>query len=374
MGKGGGKAKASLVNPNQAIAAYQKGADVIEQQFPIALQQYQQYANQGLRQELDQYYQSQLSGYTYSQTAKDAMNELRGFLGMAPVSKTADMGIKLQSLIDQVGASNLNGSSTDQELRQLLPKVTAAEQLTDPAQRAAAKADIMAQLDKLKVSTQVSLAAFGDAKDGAKTEDGINRNATRQALSDLVGQIGNVASDFSNGYGEEVAKGPTAADIQAKLEATPGYQFQLNQGQKALERTQAARGTLASGNALLEAQQFGQGLAQQTYNQQISQLADLAGMNMPVVQQGINNQMTQAGTVLNQGNAYGAMAQQSIQDIARSREGAFANAGNAQLQAALMNAQLKTQVSMQNAEAANKMFGGIGSLIGTVAGSRMKLI
>lgn len=44
----------------------------------------------------------------------------------------------------------------------------------------------------------------------------------------------------------------------AELQATPGYQFQLQQGQKALAQTAAARGGLLSGAQMQAAQGFGQ--------------------------------------------------------------------------------------------------------------------
>lgn len=50
------------------------------------------------------------------------------------------------------------------------------------------------------------------------------------------------------------------------LTKDPGYQFRLQQGQQALDRRAAAGGNYFSGGALKEAQNFGQGLADQTYN------------------------------------------------------------------------------------------------------------
>lgn len=47
---------------------------------------------------------------------------------------------------------------------------------------------------------------------------------------------------------------------------SPDYQFQLEQGQQAMDRANAARGGFFSGNALREAQQYGQGLASGFYN------------------------------------------------------------------------------------------------------------
>ncbi len=48
----------------------------------------------------------------------------------------------------------------------------------------------------------------------------------------------------------------------------PAYQFQLKQGQQALDRQNAARGAGFSGSQLKAAQQFGQGLASQEYDKQ----------------------------------------------------------------------------------------------------------
>jgi hypothetical protein len=52
-----------------------------------------------------------------------------------------------------------------------------------------------------------------------------------------------------------------ASDFQAD----PGYAFRLSEGMKALDRTAASRGGLLSGATLKGAQQYGQGLASQEY-------------------------------------------------------------------------------------------------------------
>lgn len=82
--------------------------------------------------------------------------------------------------------------------------------------------------------------------------------AANQQLANLLGISGNTATD---GYGSLVAPFD-ASDLQN----TPGYQFQLQQGTKAMNQTLGAQGGLFSGQALKQAQQFGQGLADQTYN------------------------------------------------------------------------------------------------------------
>jgi hypothetical protein len=51
----------------------------------------------------------------------------------------------------------------------------------------------------------------------------------------------------------------------ADYEADPGYAFRLAEGNKALERSAAARGMLMSGQMFKGAQRFGQDLASQEY-------------------------------------------------------------------------------------------------------------
>lgn len=56
----------------------------------------------------------------------------------------------------------------------------------------------------------------------------------------------------------------------------PSYAFRFQQGQQASERSLAARGLLNSGNAAIELQQYGQGMASQEYQAQFDRL--LQGM------------------------------------------------------------------------------------------------
>jgi hypothetical protein len=51
----------------------------------------------------------------------------------------------------------------------------------------------------------------------------------------------------------------------AQFRADPGYQFRLSEGNKALERSAAARGGLISGGALKAAQRYGQEMGSQEY-------------------------------------------------------------------------------------------------------------
>lgn len=70
---------------------------------------------------------------------------------------------------------------------------------------------------------------------------------------------------------------PGGADFSAFRES-PGYQFALEEGQRAIEGTAAARGRVLSGDAVRSAVDYATGLADQTYNQYFNRLTELAGM------------------------------------------------------------------------------------------------
>lgn len=77
----------------------------------------------------------------------------------------------------------------------------------------------------------------------------------------------------------------------ADLENDPGYQFQLQQGEKSLGRALSAQGMSQSGAALKAAQEYGQNLASTTYNdaynrwlQQNQQLAGLGNTGYSAAQ------------------------------------------------------------------------------------------
>lgn len=64
-------------------------------------------------------------------------------------------------------------------------------------------------------------------------------------------------------------------DLSASaFEASPGYQFRLDEGNKALERAASARGLRLSGGALKDAMRFGQGMASDEYGAFVGRQTD----------------------------------------------------------------------------------------------------
>lgn len=127
--------------------------------------------------------------------------------------------------------------------------------------------------------------------------------------------------------GGALTRGFTMADYQAD----PGYAFRLSEGLKGLDQTAAARGGLLSGNALRGAQQYGQNLASQEYQnaynrytgEQTTQRNVLAGL--------AGQGQTTANQIGNSGAAYGqyvgnAMMNQGSNQANAGLIGANANA------------------------------------------------
>lgn len=133
------------------------------------------------------------------------------------------------------------------------------------------------------------------------------------------------------------------------FEADPGYQFRLQEGQKAMDRSAAARGNLLSGGQAKALTQYNQGMASQEYGNafnramqrhsvesarkgdEFNRLATMAGVGQTASQQ-----MQAAGNVygqqvgqgnLNIGNAYAnnALNQGNIQ---ANLMGAYGNIAN----------------------------------------------
>lgn len=92
------------------------------------------------------------------------------------------------------------------------------------------------------------------------------------------------------------------------LTQDPGYQFNLAQGNQALDRTQLARGGYFSGDALKEAQNFGQGLADNTYNSAFNRAlqSNNAGLTGALATAGVNDSIgnIKASSAVNTGNLY----------------------------------------------------------------------
>jgi len=116
-----------------------------------------------------------------------------------------------------------------------------------------------------------------------------------------------------------------AAATRARLETDPGYAFRLSEGEKALERSQAATTGVLGGRAVKESLRYNQDYSSNEYTNYINRLAAAAGI-------GQATSTTSAGIAANAGPANAAQ----INTIGSSKAGAYQSANNA-IQGGLSN-------------------------------------
>ena len=115
------------------------------------------------------------------------------------------------------------------------------------------------------------------AKSGQSAAIGAQQQALEQARSDLqpwVGTGGDANTASANLLG---LNGPDAAASAMKnYQTSPGYQWQMDQGLRAVDQGKAALGMLRSGATLKAEQTFGQGLANSDFGQYYNRLFSLS--------------------------------------------------------------------------------------------------
>lgn len=144
-------------------------------------------------------------------------------------------------------------------------------------------------------------------------------------LSALASKFGGATDLYLNALGVNGAAGNAAA--QSAFTSSPGYNWQLDQGLGALNRRRAAGGMLNSGNADIDALQFGQGLAKQDYN---GWLSNLAGLNNNALSATAGAASGMAGADMGLANLYQSDASNRVGLQGNITSG---NAGANQLQA-----------------------------------------
>jgi len=161
------------------------------------------------------------------------------------------------------------------------------------------------------------------------------------------------------------------------LASTPGYQFQLQQGLKATQNSQTARGLGVSGPAIQAGDQYAQGLASTTYNQQLqnylaqnqqgyNMLTGMANQGMQGALQ-LGNQTVGAGEAEAGFGMQGAGASGAYNTMgANAFGGGVANAGGALSAALAPNGAAST---VQNGGFLGSVASGIGSLFGGSSGA-----
>lgn len=141
--------------------------------------------------------------------------------------------------------------------------------------------------------------------------------------------------------------------------SNPAYQFQLQQGQRALDSSAAARGMGYSGAQMQASQKFGQGLASQEYDKQYNRANQEFGDYFNRVA-GLSQGGQQAATTLGQqGSNYAQNAGTTYSNLSNAQTGILGQQANARASgyAANANAVSNTLGNLTNLYALNKYYG-----------------
>jgi hypothetical protein len=179
--------------------------------------------------------------------------------------------------------------------------------------------------------------------------------AATNALMSSLGLSGGSGINFLKANG---LPGLTFQPTQAQLEATPGYQFNLAQGQQAVANSNAAQGRGISGAALKGAANYATGLANNTLLTQ-----------QGIFQQNLNNVLNPLQSLSNLGeNAAaqtGALGTQNVNSANQALIGGANAAAAGQIGAA--NAGAAGQIGAANAGAAGTV-GSANAAAGALSG------
>lgn len=284
-----------------------------------------------------------------STASGEALNEQLRYLGLDPIQKTAGYGDAIRT----VGSAFDPSSDIGKYAVSLADKLDSAAGIKDPAQRAAAKQDLLTQFDSAKAMinnpiqakidaikipqaltveqyrsglNQQAIAAgvrmdpeqmLADAEAGvANRQAGINALTKKKtdlqnqlkANDGVLSSLDGFKNQFANSYGDQYDAPYTGDQIADKITNTPGYQFQLEQGQQALERSASSQGMLHSANTQLAVQEFGQQQANSYFQNQMNSLGQVIAQGTPATMQISANQASQGGMLAQIAQLYGTAA------------------------------------------------------------------
>lgn len=114
-----------------------------------------------------------------------------------------------------------------------------------------------------------------------------------------------------------------------QFKADPGYAFRLGEGQKALERSAAARGGLISGGALKAATRYGQDAASQEYTNAFNRYQTERAAMLNPLQSLAGVGQTTAQQLGSAGQSYGTGASEAYQGAANARASGYVGGANA---------------------------------------------
>lgn len=297
----------------------------------------QQEADQALNFEQQQYAQQQQEEQPYLQSGEGGLANLDYLLGVPTPN---------QGATDQVQPGNpANGATSGGQIpgtASLLPSTGAR-----PGQ-------VQAQSAPPAIKQGSSTPTTPNGAPGAITLGNGSTLPGVPSLSSLVNPSLGAEGSLSQGWGQTFT--PPTAQQAAQ---TPGYQFQLDQGNQAIQRSAAASGDLLSGGTEKALDQYSQGLASTNYQQAYNNAYNQYSTNYNQFEQNQNNEYNRLASLA-------GLGQTSVAQLGQIGSNAASNTSNI-----LLNSGAQVGQNINNAGAArssgyvgqaNAINGGISSV------------
>lgn len=196
------------------------------------------------------------------------------------------------------------------------------------------------------VGAGASMAAGRAQAKGAENAAGISAEATREATEESRRQYDLARTDLAP-YREtgQAALGEYGAlfgigrdgllsddEVQAamgRFKASPGYEFQFDEGLRALDRSASASGRLMGGGYGRELTRYGQGMASTSFENYANRLASIAGMGQGATTATATLGQQSAQTIGSQLMTGAGQQGSAMQNAATARASGYAGAANA---------------------------------------------
>lgn len=136
-------------------------------------------------------------------------------------------------------------------------------------------------------------------------------------------------------------------DVMSRLEATPGYQFRMSQGQTGVQNLLASKGGLKSGAAMKALSDYAQGTASQEFGNQVGYAQGLAGIGQNAAISMGNYEM-QAGSNIANSMQQGILGQGQAMANRDAQMGNIIGGGMSQIGGGMLGAGLGNMGSKPN--------------------------
>jgi hypothetical protein len=389
QGKDGtGPGYATQVDPTTAINYFKQAAEAQSSGYNEGLSYYGTAIDQAKNYIQQGYTDANNTLKPLSLASGQALNQQLRMLGLDPIQATVGFGDSLRTGYNAVASTLPAGSEF---VKTVADQMDAAVNIKDPQERADALAriknsitnggqglvsSVQSQLNNLQAPKSVTTFQapyyeggpvnpnfmyngrnFQGDEQGAYAAyqqdlDAYNsQKASLQSQLDSTNKYVSGLQDFGNNfaqnYGTEFDRGYTPEEITNVVSNLPGYQFNLDQGTKAIERQGAAKGMLGSGNTLSALQTYGQGQAQSYYNQYMGYLSGITAQGAPATAQISANQSAEGTALATLAQNYGAAQMSTAQANANFLAKTLQDSGTLFNQTAMFNAQAQNASILQ---------------------------